>query len=416
MSSVRRRSALRSRKIPHRFIRLRCGRTTLATTSCVSTNPSARRSRGADATPCAQALAGSRSIQGTPFSVTRPDRAREMSEPISRSGPAPARPTKPRISPSRSSNETSCNASLVRPWTDSATGPASFAGGAGPARRGSAAGHQFDQLRLAGFLGQQGGARLAVAQDTDPVADRQHFVETVRDVDDSAAAAAQHADEAKQALGFPPGQRRGRFVEHEDPRRMARVLDFQEGRGDLDQHAVADRKPPDADGRSDMIDAERRQRRARPGVEDAPVDQAEAAWVRSAEKDVLGDAHARHRVELLVNEAEPAPLRFVGSADRHDGPVEANFAVVRRHCAGEDLDQRALAGAVLAHQRVRLARPQFERRVGQRDRAAKRLAQVRDGEQAHRMRPERPGTLVPGRRDLSVYCLAFSWVISFVGT
>ena len=258
--------------------------------------------------------------------------------------------------------------------------------------------------------------RLTIAQDADPVGDRQHFVETVRDIDDPAAAAAQRVDEAKQALGFPPAQCRGRFVEHEDPRRMARVLVLQEGGGDLDQHTVADRKPPDADGGSDMIDAERRERSARLSVEGAPVNQAEAAWVRSTEKDVLGNAHSRHRVELLVDEAEPAPLRFVGSADRHDGAVEADFAVVRCHCAGEDLDERALAGAVLSHERVRLARPQLERRVGQRDRAAKRLAQVRDGEQAHGVQPERPGTLVPGRRDLSVYCLTFSWVISFVGT
>ena len=73
-----------------------------------SSRPSVRRSRGAEAMPCAPGVGRAPvSSSGTPSSVTRPAARWRRSAPISRSGPASARPAKPRISPLRSSNETS---------------------------------------------------------------------------------------------------------------------------------------------------------------------------------------------------------------------------------------------------------------------------------------------------------------------
>ena len=133
----------------------------------------------------------------------------------------------------------------------------------------------------------------------------------------------------------------------------------------------------------DVLDAERGKRRARARVERPPIDEAEAARIGAAEKDVLGHAEARDDVQFLMDEAQAAPMRLVRAAERSRRAVDPDLAAVGRDRAGEDLDQRALAGAVLAHQRERLAGAEFERSVPQRRRAAIGLAQMADRKQAH---------------------------------
>ena len=55
-------------------------------------------------------------------------------------------------------------------------------------------------------------------------------------------------------------------------------------------------------------------------------------------------------VELLVDEGEPAPGRVERAVQVHGLAVDDDLALVGLDDAGEDLDQRALAGAVLAEQ------------------------------------------------------------------
>ena len=75
----------------------------------------------------------------------------------------------------------------------------------------------------------------------------------------------------------------------------------------------------------------------------------------AAEEDVLGDGAVRQEVELLVDDRDAgllAPRRVV---ERDLLAVDPDRALVGRVHAGEDLHQRRLAGAVLAHDRVDLA-------------------------------------------------------------
>jgi hypothetical protein len=75
-----------------------------------------------------------------------------------------------------------------------------------------------------------------------------------------------------------------------------------------------------------------------------------------ADEDVLRDRQVREQPRLLVDDrdAQPAGLRRPVQLDRR--PVQEDRAAVRLVDPGEDLDQGALARAVLAHQGVDLAR------------------------------------------------------------
>ena len=74
----------------------------------------------------------------------------------------------------------------------------------------------------------------------------------------------------------------------------------------------------------------------------------------------------------------PAAIASRGDAKRDLAAVEEHPARVGPVDAGDDLDQRRLAGAVLAHQRVDLAGPEVERDVVERLDAGEGLARVLD--------------------------------------
>ena len=93
-------------------------------------------------------------------------------------------------------------------------------------------------------------------------------------------------------------------------------------------------------------------------------------------------------------------------AKRTGAPAIADLAVVVGLHAGQDLHQRRLAGAVLAHQRVHLAAAEVEADPGQRGHAGEALAdaprrQQRPGSArvlpaGHRAVASLPGSLLPG--------------------
>ena len=102
-------------------------------------------------------------------------------------------------------------------------------------------------------------------------------------------------------------------------------------------------------------------------------------------------------VEFLMDEAKPAPMRLAGVAKRRRLAFEPDASSIGRDGASEDLDERALAGAVLPHQRKRFAGSQFEGRIPQSDRTAKRLAQMGYGEKTHAVAVARAPFLLLGR-------------------
>ena len=125
--------------------------------------------------------------------------------------------------------------------------------------------------------------------------------------------------------------------------------------------------------------ADKGQRVARPLVGAAPVD-AEAAPAAGrreppGEADVLGDRHPFDEAEVLVDEghgrAAPAPhLVAIGRA------VDEDLAAIGPEQAAQHLDERRLAGAVLAQQRHDLAPPHVEADALERPCGAERLHDV----------------------------------------
>src|SRR3954451_17746765 len=106
----------------------------------------------------------------------------------------------------------------------------------------------------------------------------------------------------------------------------------------------------------------------------APMDAAQrTAGEAAVQREVVHGVELEHEAEVLVDEAQAVGD---GVTERERHAVELGAAArVGRVVADEGLDQRRLAGAVLADQRVNLARPDVERRVDQRARGAERLGE-----------------------------------------
>ena len=83
----------------------------------------------------------------------------------------------------------------------------------------------------------------------------------------------------------------------------------------------------------------------------------------SAERDVLRDRQLAEQRGLLIDRRDAERLRGRGREPRERLAIERDLTGVRLHRAGEDLDERRLAGAVLADERVDLAGAQLERRA-----------------------------------------------------
>jgi hypothetical protein len=83
-----------------------------------------------------------------------------------------------------------------------------------------------------------------------------------------------------------------------------------------------------------------------------------------AERDVLRNAHRLEEREVLEHHGDAGAPRGVGASRREGRPVEGHRALVGADQAVDDLDQRRLARAVLAEERVDLAGRHVEGDVG----------------------------------------------------
>ena len=162
--------------------------------------------------------------------------------------------------------------------------------------------------------------------------------------------------------------RKSRRVSFADKRRRRLVHDQDAGvererLGDLDGLLLGDRQAP---GRllDVELDAEPLEDRLGialhlPAVDDPPA-------VAMADEDVLGDRQVGEDHRLLVDRDDPQCLRIEGARDRSRLTVDDELAGVRLLDAGHHLDQRRLAGPVLADEGVHLARVERERRTVER--------------------------------------------------
>ena len=103
------------------------------------------------------------------------------------------------------------------------------------------------------------------------------------------------------------------------------------------------------------------------------VHEAEAVLGFTGDPHVLSHRHVRHKVEFLVDHGDALAQGIDGRFEGDGLAFESDLAFVRRVDAGNDLHQRGLARAVLAHQSVHRAGAQREANVVQSNNTGKAL-------------------------------------------
>ncbi len=205
----------------------------------------------------------------------------------------------------------------------------------------------------AGQPGAVGGVRRrraddpAAAQDRDPVADRDRLAQLVGDEDDRRPVGGEVLHHAEQLVGLGRGEHGRRFVEDEDLDLAVERLE------DLDPLLHADGEVLDEGVRVDgepeavrhLADAGTGGR----GVEERPV------GLLGPEHDVLGDGEDGDELEVLVDHPDAAADGVARALHAHRLAAQEHLAAVGLVEAEQHLDQRRLAGAVLAQQAEDLA-------------------------------------------------------------
>ena len=172
-------------------------------------------------------------------------------------------------------------------------------------------------------------------------------------------------DELEHLLGLRDAERGRRLVEDDEPRVP------HHGAGDRDRLALAagERRDRLAD-RADRRDGEALHRLGRPLLHLGLLEPLEDVVRLAAEVHVLDDVEVVAQREILVDDLDPELRRVLRAVDRDRLAVEEDLAAVGVVDAGDALDQRRLAGAVVADERHHLACSHLEVDVGERlDRA-----------------------------------------------
>ena len=214
-----------------------------------------------------------------------------------------------------------------------------------------AADHLGHDLRLGGLGDAVGGDVGAVAHHRDGVAEGEDLVEAVGDEDQGATLVAQAAGDGEEPGHLVATERGGRLV-HDEQSSVER-----DGLGDLDDLLVGDRQTERRAARVD-VHAEPLEEVASPRGACRPVDRGRLpADGHPAHEDVLGDREVGEERRLLVDDRDAGVLGLGRRAEVDGLAAEQEVPAVAAVDAGDDLDQRGLAGAVLADQGVDASRP-----------------------------------------------------------
>jgi hypothetical protein len=241
-------------------------------------------------------------------------------------------------------------------------------------------GDEADDLLGTGRPGLAHRGTTALPQHRDPVRDREHVLDVVRDQDDRLALRPQPVDESQHLAHLGHRQRRRRLV-HDDQL----GVDVERPR---DRHALplpaGERLDPDIEVRH--VDIELAQELAGPAPHRTPVEEGHARHLANqlaAEEDVVGDRHLPRQRQLLVDRRNPPGPGVLGPGEFHHPPVEPHLAGVRPVRAGHHLDQRGFACAVVADQRHHLAAAELEVDALERQHAAEPLGDARHRKLGH---------------------------------
>ena len=214
------------------------------------------------------------------------------------------------------------------------------------------AGHHLDQAIVRQATRRHGVDLAPVAQHGDAVGNLVDLLHAVRDVDDADALGLQATDQFEQAKRLLVGERRGRLVQDQHRRLGAQPL------GNLDHLLLGPRQPGHG---AAAVDVELQVREHALGATDhrCPIEQQPAPRFLPQEQ-VLGNAECGHQREFLEHRADALLTRLAHRPQAHDASVQLDGSRSRRAHAGQQRDQRRLAGAVLAEQHVDLASTQIE--------------------------------------------------------
>jgi hypothetical protein len=315
------------------------------------------RSSGTSAIPWRTASRTEASRTGRPPTTSSPDEGWTMPKIVSSSSerPDPTSPKSPTISPARTVSETSRKH--------------------GRPRRQLAADHRPDDLVRRGLRGRPRAHVPAVAEHRDPLAHAEDLLHAVRDVEQRDPPAPDLLEDREQVVRLRVGQRRRRLVEHEDA-----ALEGQRA-GDLEELPVRGRQRlGNRVGRDRQVELVQQVPRTPPHL---PLEKPPASRNLAAGEDVGGHRQVGKGEHLLVDHADAPfePLARAREVQRLAAPVHG--AAVGPQDAGQDLEQRGLPGAILAHQGVRLPLGHREGHASQRLDGAEGLADVAEFEPCH---------------------------------
>ncbi len=229
--------------------------------------------------------------------------------------------------------------------------------------------HHRHQTRRAEFRAVKCPDIGRVAQNGHAIGELINLLHPMAYVDDGDPLRLQRGDHPEQFRGLARGEG-GRRLVHDDDARVGR-----ERARDLDHLPLAERQRRNACAGGERK-AKLLQHRAATLCDLAPIRNAETAWL-VAEKDVFADREIGSKRQLLIDDGDTVGARGDRIAFGDRRAIDENLAPgVRRIGARENFDEGRFSGAVLAHERVKLAGADRERYVFQRLHGVEGLADV----------------------------------------
>ena len=216
---------------------------------------------------------------------------------------------------------------------------------------------RVDDVVLGQVVGVVGQDQPSVSQHGDPISNRLHLVDAVRDVHDRAIAAADLGDQAEELLDAGRYEVLGRLVEHEHGGL------FSDRSCDRHHEALVGLEIADVGLRVDVGHGS-------PVSEDRPrplvlLAHGRAPVFGGAEPHVLRHREIGEQRGLLEDDGKPGLPDHVGVSAVHRLAVDLDRAAVGPDRAGRHADQRRLARAVLADEPVDLAPANRQADIGQ---------------------------------------------------
>ena len=361
----------------------------LSRTDRPGTMPSALRSSGMSAMPASMAARTEPGATGCPADghAAAVDAAGRRRSPWRwSSGPTRAGPPGPTTSPRWTVTSTpSRTCRRARPRASRSTSlaaPSVSSRKAVMSRRlgDLAAEHQADEAEPGQLADRPVVDAPAVPQHRHRVADPEDLIQPMGHVDERHALGPEDLDGREQALDLARLEGRCRLIHDQHPVLLRHRAG--DGNGLLCAQAHLLQRPPDVDP-----DAVALHHPDGPGAHPVEVDEAQSVGRLAAQEQVAGDAQLGDQVDLLVDGADARQLRVPGTREPGRCALEAQLARIGLVDPGHDLDERRLACAVLAHERMHLAGMQVHRHVVEGEDAPEALADPLDLEHRRRWQP-----------------------------